>query len=512
MNKRFLIFIITLSCLALFLRKQSFTTEGPILKFDPSEDSAAESQPESQPKSAKEKKPDFVYGKTPIAKFGNDQTYFKLGGYGAFRFEHNSGQDLHDTFTFRRFVLTTDAKVASRFRIYSEIEFERFRKIEVEQSTGPLSGGLSTKQAIEATPNSEISIEQAWLQIDFKNWLRFQGGAVLIPLGRFNINHDDNVWNIARRSLIDRGVPVLPVQSAWDELGLGLNGDVELGEKSKLNYQIFVVNGAALTSSLENTITTRSGDTTLHETEGEFGIQNGTFSRDIKNGKTATGRLMYSPTLGHEFGFSGYWGRYTPSYLVDKNITAFGFDTLQIYKNFDFEAEYLFTRFGGLRSVLNSFASTVLNSESEAENKNKTPGVENEVSFNATGLASTKQGYWAELRYHIRPQWLTNSWFGKYFSDPQFIPIVRVEQAFLNNQVRVLQIQNGAITNLQTQNRRVDRFTAGLGFRLSPLLVFQLDYEYTQTNKGSSLAQVTNYLPTSSSRNQAVMFGIAFAF
>ncbi len=490
--------------------KTVLAEEGPVLKFDPPENSSNPA-PESQPAKKKEDS-HFVYGKTPIAKFGNDQTYFKLGGYGAFRFEYNSGKDVNDTFTFRRFVLTTDAKVASRLRVYAEIEFERFRKIEVEQNTGPVAGGFSVQQEIESTPNSEIAIEQAWMQIDFKDWLRFQGGAVLIPLGRFNINHDDNVWNIARRSLIDRGVPVLPSASAWDELGAGLNGDIELGEKSKLNYQIFVVNGAVLGSNLETKIVTRPGDTTLQEIEGEFGIQTGTFSRDIKNGKSVTGRLMYSPSLGHEFGFSGYWGRYTPGYLVNKNITSFGFDTLQIFKNFDFEAEYLFTRFGGLRSVLSSFASVVSANESAGENVAEGPGVETEAAFNATGLATTKHGYWVELRYHIRPQWLTNSWFGKYFSDPQFIPIVRIEQAFINNQVTALQFQNGSITNLQMQNRRVDRLTAGLAFRLSPLTVFQLDYEYTQTNKGAALSSVTNYLPTPSSRNQAVMFGVAFAF
>lgn len=509
MKKNVIIILILIFAIGIGIKTVS-AEEGPVLKFDPPENSSNPA-PESQPAKKKEDS-HFVYGKTPIAKFGNDQTYFKLGGYGAFRFEYNSGKDVNDTFTFRRFVLTTDAKVASRLRVYAEIEFERFRKIEVENSTGPANGGLSSKQAIEATPNSEISIEQAWMQIDFKDWLRFQGGAVLIPLGRFNINHDDNVWNIARRSLIDRGVPVLPSPSAWDELGLGFNGDINFGEKSKINYQIFVVNGAVLGSELETSISTRKGDTTLQETEGEFGIQTGTFSRDVKSGKSVTGRLMYSPSLGHEFGFSGYWGRYTPSYLANKNITAFGFDTLQIYKNFDFEAEYLFTRFGGLHSVLNSFASTVLNSESAGESSAEGPGVESEVELNATGLATTKQGYWLELRYHIRPQWLTNSWFGKYFSDPQFIPIVRVEQAWLNNQVTNLNIRNGAITNLQMQNRRVDRLTAGLAFRLSPLTVFQLNYEYTQTNKGAALSSVTNYLPTPSSRNQAVMFGIAFAF
>ena len=61
----------------------------------------------------------------------------KLGGYGSTRFEANSLDQLHDTFTLRRLVLTTDAKVAPRLRFYLELEYERFRKLELERSAKP---------------------------------------------------------------------------------------------------------------------------------------------------------------------------------------------------------------------------------------------------------------------------------------------------------------------------------------------------------------------------------------
>ena len=480
--------------------------QGPELKFDPN----AVVTPESQPKKANS---DFVYGAKPIAKFGNDNTYIKLGGYASMRYETDSAQDVNDTFTLRRVVFTTDAKIASRLRFYSELEFERFRKIELESiTTATPGGGLSQSLSIEGTNKSEISLEQAWFELDFKNWIRLRGGAVLIPLGRFNINHDDNQWNLPRRSLVDRGVPVLAVGSAWDELGLGLNGDIELGEKQKLNYQIYVVNGAILNGQMEHKIQTRVRDTTLNEIESELNIQTGVFSRDVKNAKTVTGRVMWSPRLGHEFGFSGYWGRYTPQFLQGKNMTSFGVDTLQSWGAFDFEAEYLYTHLGGLQSTVAGLASRIMDSESKNESTVPAPGVETEVDFNPSGMAATKQGYWAEFRYHWRPSWLTHSFFGKYFSDPQIIPIVRVEQAFLNNRIVNATFANGALTNYQTQNNRVDRFTAGMAFRLNPLAVFHLAYEYTQTNKGTPLAAVVNYLPTPSSKNSSIMFGAAFGF
>jgi len=477
---------------------------GPELKFDPNTVSAgAESKPAK----------DFVYGAQPIAKFGNDQNYIKLGGYGSMRFEADTGQDLNDTFTLRRLVFETDARIASRFRIYSELEFERFRKIELERNVvATPGGGLSVSQDIEGTTNSEISLEQAWFELTFRNWIKLRGGAVLVPLGRFNINHDDNLWNLPRRSLVDRGVPVLASTAAWDELGMGLNGDIEIGEKQKVNYQIYVVNGAILDATVEQNIQTRVGDTTLNETEAEFDISTGAFAHDVKNAKTVTGRVMYSPALGHEFGFSGYWGRYTPSYLPSENLTSFGFDTLHTWKNFDLEAEYIFTHFGGLRNVVNGLAAQIIDQESEGEDDSTSPGVENEVAFTPSAFASTKQGYWVELRYHLRPQFLTKSFFGKYFSDPQFIPILRWEQAFLSDRLVEATYSNGAVNSYVTQNRRVDRITAGMAFRLNPLAVFHLAYEYTQTNKGQALADVTNYLPTPSSRNSAVMFGAAFGF
>src|SRR5262249_14262411 len=158
------------------------------------------------------------------------------------RFSADSAEGIHDTFTLRRFVLTTDAKIASRFRIYSELEFERFRKIEIERSFNKnAEGGVSLTQDIEATNHSEISLEQIWFELAFTDYIRLRGGGVLVPVGRFNINHDDNQWNLPRRPLVDRGIPVLPSTAAWAELGVGLNGDIEIGEKGKLQYQAYVV-------------------------------------------------------------------------------------------------------------------------------------------------------------------------------------------------------------------------------------------------------------------------------
>jgi len=118
----------------------------------------------------------------------------KVGGYGSFRFESNSLGSVSNTFTLRRLVLTTDATISSRVHFYSELEFERFRKLELERpALEPSLGGVAARQAIEGTNQSEISLEQAYLQFELNDWLALRAGAMLVPLGRFNLHHDDNL-------------------------------------------------------------------------------------------------------------------------------------------------------------------------------------------------------------------------------------------------------------------------------------------------------------------------------
>jgi hypothetical protein len=247
------------------------------------------------------------------------------------------------------------------------------------------------------------------------------------------------------------------------------------------------------------------------EFEGKVNISTGTFSQDIKDAKAVTGRVGFSPALGYDIGLSAYWGRYTPDFLIGKNLTSFGFDFLSTIKGFEIEGEFIYTQFGGLQAVLTDFAAQVGNTESETAPVDS-PDLETKIEFAPSGLVEKKYGYWVELRYHFRPEGLKNSWFGQHFSDPQLIPVVRWEQAFLQGLVSNFEAVNGMVTALDTENRFVDRITAGLAFRLNPLAVFQLAYEYTWTNSGQSLATVTNFLPTPSSSNHSVMFGTAFGF
>jgi hypothetical protein len=434
----------------------------------------------------------------------------KLGAYGSFRYEMQSLEDQRSTFTFRRFVLTTDANIAPRLRGYLELEFERFRKLELEKSIEPAEGGLHAEQTVEGTSDSEIALEQAWLQYDVEDWLKFRGGGVLVPVGRFNINHDDNRWDLPRRSLVDRGVPVLPVASAWDELGVGFLGNVPLGRRGMLDYQAYVVNGAALDFEFEQIAATRTPKRDKTVVEVELEPATGTFGSDVKDAKAFTGRLNLSPWLGHEIAASGYYGQYTPDFLGEETLWSAALDGRTGFGPLELEGQYVFTRFDGVVSVARQLARVARDQAAESAD----PDLETEVEFELTNLARTKQGYWLEGRYRFWPAFLSDTFLGRRFDNPQLIAVLRGEQVWLGDQIEEAEFAGGRLTVFETDDRYVNRITAGLAYRPVPLVVFQLAYEFTKTNSGKSLAGVTNYLPAAPGEDHShgVLLGAAFGF
>lgn len=433
----------------------------------------------------------------------------KLGGYGSMRFEASDLDRQKNSFLLRRLVLTADANIAPRLRSYFELEFERFRKLELERELTVEDGVLTGESAIEGTTNSEISLEQVWLQYDLTNWLRLRGGGVLVPVGRFNINHDDNRWDLPRRSLIDRGVPVLPTTSAWDELGVGFNGDIPVSEDALLNYQVYVMNGVALDSEFETKVEQEDG-VKVAVTEIKVEPSTGGFAQDVKDSKAAAGRLAFSPALGHEVAGSFYYGQYTPDFLSEEYLWSFGLDGRTGYGPFELEGEALFTRFENVDGVAASFAQAARDQSSVSSD----PSVVQEVEFELANLARNKYGYWLEMRYRFWPTLLNDTVFGKPFANPQFVAVFRPEQAWLDGLIGEAEFVNGELLNLEKSNRRVDRFTVGLAYRPVPLVAFQLAYEYTQTDSGKSLSDVTNHMVAGPDEDHAntVMIGAAFGF
>jgi len=429
-----------------------------------------------------------------------------IGGYGSVRFESNSADDTHDTFTFRRFVLTADAAVAPKMRFYLELEFERFRELELERGVTVADGGIQVKQGIEGTAQSEISLEQVYFEWALSNLAKLQIGGVLVPVGRFNINHDDNRWDLPRRSLVDRGSPVLPVKSAWDELGVGFVGETELGEQAAVNYRLYVVNGAILEPTVENVVQSRNPDTQKLELESEFETQTGTFGNDVKDSKAVTGRLAFSPALGHEIGGSFYYGRYTPDFLPNEAIKAFAVDGLSIWGPLEVEGEFILADYGDVDRVARGFAQRTRSKEAALENDT----LEAEIDFELGGLAEQRRGYWIEPRWRFRPEWLRRM-FGGVFEDPVLTAVARWEQVWIDGSISAIDFTGGEINSIEKHDRRVDRFSIGGSYRPVPLVAFQLAYEYTKAHDGT-LSDVTNFIASGDDSAHAVLLGAAFGF
>ncbi len=432
----------------------------------------------------------------------------KMGGYASMRYEANDLSNENSTFTMRRMVLTTEAQINEKMRFYTELEYERFRKLELERTAAPADGGLAVQQDFEGTNGSEISLEQAWLEYAIDPRLRFRAGGVLVPLGRFNLNHDDNQWDLTRRSLVDRGVPVLPIEAAWDELGVGFNGNFQVGE-GNLGYQLYVVNGATIDVELEEKAATRNPDTNQIELEAEFSPQTGTFSNDVKNAKAVAGRLAWTPETGQELAFSFYTGRYTPDYLANQRVSSFALDGLTSFYGFELEGELVTTRWSGIESVAKSFAQRAFNQEGAIEDATPGANLETEVEFELANLAKQKTGYWLELRYPFWPSFLPT--FG--FSNPQLVPVGRFEQVWFNDLLTSAGFTNGVLDEFATRDARLSRATLGLAYRPTPLVVFSAAYEYTWAHRGS-LVGLTNFMNPTDSEGHANAFtmGVAFGF
>jgi len=409
-----------------------------------------------------------------------------IGGYGSFRFEVNDLPGSAKGFTFRRFVLTADAKLSDRLRVYSETELERLLEIEVEKDASRESGGVRFGQEVEGNNHAEIGVEQLWLQYNLGGNQAIRAGIILPPLGRFNINHDDDYYDVPRRTLVDRDAPVIPVKAAWREAGAGLVGSFNLGAQAKLNYQAYVMSGSTMNFNLEHVAQTRVPRRSKQETEVEVSLQSGAVD-GTQNANAFSWRAAISPRLAGEIAVSGYHGKYTPQFMtISEPINAWGLDGKWRLGGFEIEGEGIYSTFGNTRDVARSFAQAVANSTVETSSA-EAAQLESEIELELTGLARRRYGMWTDFKYHWRPALLKNSFLGRGFDDPQIIPIVRYDRVWIRQQIDELAFRGGVVTTMDVANREQHRITAGINFRPIQNVGFQFAYEHNGRRTGDRL-------------------------
>jgi len=396
----------------------------------------------------------------------------RLGGYGSVRFETNdvaSGNNVPGGsaagFTFRRLVLTGDARPASRLRVYTEVEFERLFEIGSEKRSSRVPGSLNLKQTLEGNNGGELALEQAW----------GQPGAT------------------------------------W---GAGFTGSFNVGQTGKLDYQIYALNGTALDFNLEHELTSTAGSPGTAELvlNSELQLTSGFFDGS-KSATAFAWRASYSPTPRGEFAISGYHGKYAPSFLsFRESLTTLAYDHKWRWKGFETEAEAVYTSLGNLNNVLTGFAETAFNSANSTIRSSSSGGLTSAtVEMELANLSRRRYGFWTDFKYHARPRWLKDSFLGESFEDPQIIPILRYERVWLNgvtNNVNVSGFGPVRLISFTQENLQQERVTAGISYRPVTQFAMQAAYEHNRRVDGSQLI----FPRISQDSTNGLILGMSFGF
>ena len=144
-----------------------------------------------------------------------------FGGYGALEFESFSKN--RTTFEGKLEILVS-GQIPDRIRFYNEIDL--------------------------GVPEGEAKAEQSYVDFLLSQWINLRAGVLLIPFGKFNLDHFD-----PRRDLTDR--PIVATQivpTTWSDLGVSLFGLIPISSDVKGSYEIQIING--LTNTFADTSTT----------------------------------------------------------------------------------------------------------------------------------------------------------------------------------------------------------------------------------------------------------------
>lgn len=342
-----------------------------------------------------------------------------LGGYADVMYNILSRQNLdnpsRNSFGQQRLVPFIFADITDRIKFATEIEIER--------------GGTNSPQG-----DGSIQVEFAQLDYLIDERINLRGGILLMPVGKFNLLHDSPLNDLVDRPMVSR----LIIPSTWFEAGAGIYGTFYPSALSKIDYELYAVNGMTQTAGAITDLGIRGA--------------RGSVSRDRDDSKAIVGRLAFSPMLGIEIAGSGYHGQYKPSAATvgSGNIDIFAVDWTLQRGPFELIGEAAWTRIS---------------------NNNATG-----VAGNAIGPAGMF-GYYVQGNYHFMPEILKRL-APSHFSDAStFTATVRWEQIDTDTDNRTV---GGA--NTLGNRRELDRLTVGLNFRPVEDMVFKINWQHNAQN------------------------------
>lgn len=392
----------------------------------------------------------LIKPKSEGGQFSGSQGLFKtdrvkVGGYLGFRYqtrglddgidiqssvdEENAGMTAttnfkRSGFVNSRLVLGIAATLAPKLLFNSEIEYEFAGK--------------------------ETEIEQAYVEYQFHPTFNFRGGVITPPLGRFNIFHDDNLQDIATRPLVSTFV----IPSTYKDAGVGFLGSFNIGKRSKLSYEGYVVNGL------------RSDE------GGEFAREAGLFESKGNNRffdnnpqKSVVGRLVFSPVIGLELGASGYRGKHDNQGQYDLSI--FSYDWKFTRGNFQVIGEYARAAIERAPETDEELAAKAfLQSLPKGNYTNTFEFIDaniNEPIFDKS--ARSTDGLYLEARYRFRPRWFTS----RTTEEGSIAPVFRFDQVNFDRSYKGFSFP---------LNQR--RYSMGLSIRPAEATTFNFTYNFNR--------------------------------
>lgn len=347
--------------------------------------------------------------------FGN----VSVGGYGSIEYENF--ENSNSTFDQARFILNVGAQPWERLLFYSEYEIEH--------------GGTNYPGG-----DGEVKVEQAWTSYSINDFLALKGGIVLVPFGKFNLLHDDDIQDLTERPLVARRV----IPSTWTDAGVGFLGELPIGEKLNwkllpdfyLNYEAYVVNG-------------------LDEDISDTGLRNarGSASNDLNNSKDFVSRLGFGLSRNLELGFTSYFGKFGRSGNATRNgkddVLGLGADLNFKRGPFELVGDYAYFNFEDGALV-------------DHDNNNSTIAV---------SAPEYMGGFYIEPRFHFWPKFLDNTFLGRGFEDPKFTLVSRYDWVTIAD--------DGDIGNGDNEERR---FVLGLNYRPIESWVTKLEYQWNTSD------------------------------
>ena len=202
-----------------------------------------------------------------------------IGGYAEAhaRWEQADGVTEELGFELKRWNIFTSTQVNDFIRIGAELEFEELAE--------------------------EITLEFAAIDFTVHPSFTVRAGAILSPLGRFNLSHDRPRNEFTDRPLVSTEI----IGTALTEPGIGALGQIGVGGAGRFTYELYAVNG------FHDGLINDSPDGTRIPI-GKKNIE------DNNASPAAVGRLAWSPGLGYELGISGHRGAYNVFLLDGEQI------------------------------------------------------------------------------------------------------------------------------------------------------------------------------------------------